>query len=372
VNGAGSTVALHPKQKLSLIYRMDLLQLRVKKIVRETNDTITIRLYSSDGAEIHYEAGQFLTFIFNRGNHEIRRSYSFSSTPGIDEFMAVTVKRVVNGQVSRFLIDHISRNYLLTSLPPSGRFTIETNAVLQRQIFLIAAGSGITPIFSLLKKILAEEPLTSIFLIYQNHDEKSIIFRKQLEAMEKRHPLQLIWINLLARSKKNLPAKNKRDIETGRLNNFLLEKIINTYLVSNREKLFYICGPEAMMRMAQFTLKLMGFADDQIRKENFTVGYVPPPPLIADASVKEVIIHYGQKTYAIKVAYPTNILQAALNNHIQLPYSCRGGICSTCAAKLMKGKVTMSTNEVLTEKDLQEGLVLTCVGYAETDVELNF
>jgi ring-1,2-phenylacetyl-CoA epoxidase subunit PaaE len=351
---------------------MDLLQLRVKKIIRETKDTRTIQLDSADGAEVHYEAGQFLTFIFNQGNNEIRRSYSFSSTPGIDEFMAITLKRVVNGQVSRFLIDHISRDYLLTSLEPSGRFIIETNFVLQRQIFFIAAGSGITPIFSLLKKILAEEPLTNIFLIYQNHDEKSIIFRKQLEELVKRHPLQLKWINLLSKPQKNIRVKNRAHVATGRLNNFLLEKIINTYLVSDREKLFYLCGPESMMRMAQFTLKLMGFADEQIRKENFTVGYVPPPPLIADSSAKDVIIHYGQKTYTIKVAYPTNILQAALNNHIQLPYSCRGGRCSTCAAKLMKGKVIMSINEVLTEKDLQGGLVLTCVGYAETDVELNF
>jgi ring-1,2-phenylacetyl-CoA epoxidase subunit PaaE len=202
---------------------MDLLQLRIKKIIRETKDTITIQLYSADGAEVHYEAGQFLTFIFNRGNNAIRRSYSFSSTPRIDEFMAVTVKRVINGQVSRFLIDHISRDYLLTSLTPSGRFIIETNSVLRRQIFFIAAGSGITPIFSLLKKILAEEPLTSIFLIYQNHDEKSIIFRKQLEEMEKKHPLQLKWINLLSKPK-NLRAKNRPDIATGRLNNFLLER----------------------------------------------------------------------------------------------------------------------------------------------------
>jgi len=344
---------------------MDFLQLRIANIIRETKDAMTIQLYSKDGVKIPYEAGQFLTFIFKQENNEIRRSYSFSSTPGIDEFMAVTVKRVVNGQVSRFLLDHIGRDYQLISLPPSGRFTIETNAHVERQIFFIAAGSGITPIFSLLKKVLAEEPMSKIFLIYQNHDEKNIIFKKQLREIEKKYPLQFRWINLLSK-----PGKYPH--EGNRITNFLLEKLISEHAVSDKEKLFYICGPAAMMRMAQFTLKLMGFTDEQIRKENFTVDYVPPPPLMTSTDPKQVIIHYQQKTYTITAAYPVNILQAALNNNIRLPYSCRGGRCSTCVARLIKGKVLMSINEVLTEKDLLEGLVLTCVGYAETDVELNF
>jgi ring-1,2-phenylacetyl-CoA epoxidase subunit PaaE len=343
---------------------MDLLKLRVKNIIRETSDTMTIQLYSKDDIKIAYEAGQFLTFIFNRGDSELRRSYSFSSTPGIDELMAITVKRVANGQISRLLIDHLDREEILISLPPSGRFTVKTNASSERQFFFIAAGSGITPIFSLIKKILAEEPLSKVFLIYQNHDEKSIIFKKQLKEIEKKIPRQFKWINLLTNPGKYPHAGS-------RLTNFFLEKLINEH-ISEKEKMFYICGPSSMMRMAQFTLKLMGFADAQIRKENFTVDYIPPPPIISNTEPRNLVIHFQQKTYRIVVAYPTNILQAALNNHIELPYSCRGGRCSTCAARLIKGKVIMSINEVLTEKDIEEGLVLTCVGYAKTDVELNF
>jgi ring-1,2-phenylacetyl-CoA epoxidase subunit PaaE len=138
------------------------------------------------------------------------------------------------------------------------------------------------------------------------------------------------------------------------------------------ETLFYLCGPPALMRMAQFTLKLMGFADDQIRRENFVVEYIPPPPLITDRDPKQIVIHFHKQTYHITSEFPTNILQAALNNNIQLPYSCRGGRCSTCVARLMKGNVKMSINDVLTNKDLENGLVLTCVGYPETDIELDF
>jgi ring-1,2-phenylacetyl-CoA epoxidase subunit PaaE len=343
---------------------MDQLKLKVRQIVRETTDTATIFLESADGKKIIYDAGQFLTFIFNREGHEIRRSYSFSSAPETDEFPAITIKRIPNGAISRFLLDHLQKGDILTALPASGRFTIDTGASLKRQVFFISAGSGIIPVFSLLKKIIKKEPLTRNTLIYQNRDEHSIIFSKPLHAMEKKNPGQLKWINLLSRPQKHPRASH-------RLTNFLLEKLVNTHLLTGREILFYLCGPPAFMRMAWFTLKQMGFTDDQIKKENFTIEYVPPPPLIADTGDKNIILHYQQKTFRFSVSYPTNILQAALNNGIQLPYSCRGGRCSTCVARCLKGKLKMSINEVLTEKDLRDGLVLTCVGYAETDLELS-
>ncbi|MBS1599775.1 MAG: iron-sulfur cluster-binding domain-containing protein [Bacteroidetes bacterium] len=340
---------------------MDLLQLIVKKIIHETKDAITIRLETADGSNIPYEAGQFLTLIFD---HDLRRSYSFSSTPGIDKYMSITVKRVQNGQVSRFLIDHVNEGTVLNSLAPSGMFTIETNSILQRQFLFITAGSGITPIYSLIKKILLAEPLSSIVLIYQNHDEKNIIFKNQLKKIETKFAGRIKWISLLT-SPRKYPHQGIR------LTNLLLEKLVNEHSISEREKIFYLCGPSALMRMAQFTLKLMGFTDAQIRKENFTIDFIPPPPLIDSNDPKQLVIHHQQKDYKITASYPMNILQAALNNNIRLPYSCRGGRCSTCVAKLLKGKVMMSINEVLTEKDIQNGLVLTCVGYAETDVELS-
>jgi ring-1,2-phenylacetyl-CoA epoxidase subunit PaaE len=135
---------------------------------------------------------------------------------------------------------------------------------------------------------------------------------------------------------------------------------------------FYLCGPPAFMRMAQFTLRLLGFSDAQIKKENFTVEYVPPPPLLTDTTPKRVTILRNDSPLHFEAAWPDTILHAAERHHISLPYSCRGGRCSTCVAKCLSGKVKMSINEVLTEKDLQDGLVLTCVGYAETDITLSF
>ena len=344
---------------------MDKLKWKVVAIIKETKDAHTFVLQNELIRKIRYQAGQFLTFIFKHRDGELRRSYSIASTPGIDELISITVKRIPNGEISRHLISHIRINDILTSILPAGRFIIETKPHSQRQFIFIAAGSGIVPVFSLIKKILKEEHLSRIILIYQNHNEDDTIFKTHLEELEKKYTSQLKLISLLSKpeSKHHVPQK---------LNNFLLERLVQENVILGKENLFYLCGPPSFMRMALFTLKWLGFTDEQIKKENFTVEFVPPPPLITDTSPKEIIIHYNKKTFAIKAAYPASILQAALNHNIQLPYSCRSGRCSSCVAKCIKGKVIMSNNEVLTEKDLQNGLVLTCVGYAGADIELEF
>lgn len=351
--------------ELSLIYQMDLLQLKVKNIIRETKDAISIYLEEYPGLEIFYQAGQFLTFIFSRPYGEIRRSYSLSSTPGVDPVPSITLKRIPNGEISRFFFEYLKQGDDLISLPASGRFTVDTNPALKRHFCLIAAGTGITPVFSLMKKILHEEPKSFVTLIYQNRDEHSIIFQKELKKIEKEFSKHFKWINLLSR------PMERRHV-SHRLNNELFEKLVRNHIPLNEDSFFYICGPHAMMRMAEFTLKWMGIQDSQIRRENFSIDFIPPPPILTDTTIKQLTIQFQNKTHVISVAYPTNILQAALDNDIQLPYSCRGGRCSTCVARLLKGKMKMSINDVLTEKDLEEGLVLTCVGYAETDLELAF
>jgi ring-1,2-phenylacetyl-CoA epoxidase subunit PaaE len=344
---------------------MDTLQLKVRDILPEGKDAARIFLESADGYPVVYKAGQFLTFIFRRHGRELRRSYSISSTPGIDERISITVKRIPNGEISRWLLDHLRPGNLLIAAPPAGRFTVETNSQYQRQFFFIAAGSGIVPVYSLLKKILNEETQSRVILVYQNHDESHVIFYEELQQTAKKYPQRFVWINLLSKpmDRNHIPE---------RLTNFLLEKLVLAHYDPGISPLFYLCGSPAFMRMAQFTLKLSGFTNEQIRKENFTVEYIPPPPLITDITPKQITIHRNKQTLHIYTAYPTNILQAALNNHIQLPYSCRAGRCSSCVAKCLKGTVKMSINEVLTDKDLEEGLVLTCVGYAETDVELKW
>ncbi len=341
---------------------MNELRLRITGIHQETPDTVTISFVSTDGEPIDYQAGQFITLIPDFNGHELRRSYSFSSTPGVDPEISITVRRVVNGAVSRWLTEYARIGDELKALAPAGRFRMETIPSAKRQIWMIAAGSGIVPIFSLLKKVLREEPLSNMVLLYQNRHEHNIIFEKELQSLQKKFPGRIHFQLLLSS-----PAQKNK---SSRLTNDTLDAFLKKYRLPDREELFFLCGPAAFMRMAQFTLRVNGVDHEHIRKENFTVDFVPPAPFIQDASPKHVTLHLGKEIFHFTVVYPKSILQAALDHNIPLPYSCRGGRCSSCVASCLKGTVKMSINEVLTEPDLAAGLVLTCVGFAATDLVL--
>ncbi|MBX2921326.1 MAG: ferredoxin--NADP reductase [Chitinophagaceae bacterium] len=343
-----------------------LLTLRIAAIVQETPEAATFVLEKADGKPVLYKAGQFLTFIFFVNDREIRRSYSISSTPGIDSRLQITVKRVHNGEISRLLLDRYKTGDELTALPPSGRFVNEETDEAPRDIFFLAAGSGITPVFSLLKEVLLKEGSGNVILIYQNQTATSTIFRKELERLAAGFPHTFTWINFESQA----PAHRTRN---RKLTNDRLEKIIPGHTrYSKRNAKFFICGPVSFMRMCQYTIMLMGFEEAQIKKEYFVIDTPPSPPVIENPQPRSVTIYSVNDTIRFETQYPATILQSALNKGIQLPYSCKGGRCSACAARCIQGKVVMSMNDVLTEKDLKEGLVLTCVGYAATDVELEF
>ena len=344
------------------------LQLRISKIIQETSDTKSFYLQPVDKKTvINYKAGQFLTLLVYHNEREIRRSYSLGSAPLVDEQLFITVKRKVNGEISRHLLDHFKEGDKLASLKPSGRFTLDES--IADLYFFIAAGSGITPVFALIKELLYHHPSTKIILVNQCRNEANIIYKKELHALQQNFKDRFEIIQLFSR-----PIS--RRYKSQHLNNEMLENLINKktsdikYQTSNIQ--FYLCGPLSFMRMAEFTLRQVGFLQDQIRKEHFVIDTPPKAPLLTDTTAKKVIIHYQQQTHQLQVAYPTSILDAALQKGIELPYSCKGARCSTCAAYCLKGKVVMSMNEVLTDKDLAKGLVLTCVGFAATDTELSF
>lgn len=338
---------------------MSPLRWKIAERIPETREASSFVLEPLQPEPIRYEAGQFLTFLIPYHGHEVRRSYSLGSVPGTDQRLFITVKRKENGEISRHILQHWQEGTVVHSIAPSGRFTIDTDTGGGREICFIAAGSGIVPVYALLKKILVTEPASQVTLLYQNHDETSIIYHRQLEVLQQRYACRFQRIDLLSH-----PLLHELPVR--RLNNGLLEQLLS----GSKASLFYTCGPPAFMRMVQFTLRVMGYPEEQLRKENFTVDPVPPPAFIIDPSPRQVVLHYGGKTYRYTAAYPNTILQAALNRKIELPYSCRGGRCAACTATCTSGEIKMSINEVLTQQDLEKGLVLTCVGYATSDVEL--
>jgi ring-1,2-phenylacetyl-CoA epoxidase subunit PaaE len=338
----------------------DLLELRIKKIIPETADAITLLLENTSGEPISYQSGQFLTFIITMAGRELRRSYSISSAPGIDPDIAVTIKRVENGEVSRYLLTHLKEGDILQSLPPAGRFTLATHPDNQRDIFLIGAGSGITPLFSLLKTTLVQEPKSKITLIDVNRNENTTLFREPINQLTGQYPWQFTLIHLFGDP---LPHSHSYP---QRLNIGLLQQLIQQHLTFDRTKAkFYVCGPSTFMRMVRMTLIFMEFAEDQIHREIFVTYPLPAAktPLPSNLYPSRATIRYQQHEHSIFVYPGQTILKAALANGIQLPYSCQGGVCSTCAAKCTQGAVQMTTNEVLTDKDQAEGWILTCTAY---------
>jgi len=339
-------------------------QLRIADIIRETPGTYTYKLENITPEPLEYLAGQFLTFLITLNNKEYRRSYSFSSTPGVDPYLSVTIREKENGEISRYLIHTWKKGDIITSLEPSGRFTHEKTDTTEKDIFLLAAGSGITPVFSLLKQILTQEPAAHVKLIYSNTTPERTIFYEQLQHWQTRYPEQLQTIYLFS----NDPDSHHT---YRRLNNILLEQLVNTHLrYQSANAQFFLCGPPDYMRTILLTLTFMGFAETQLHKENFVVNTdarlakTPPPQ---DHDRKKVLIRYRNQEYELSVPGDQTILSNALANEVLLPYSCKGGVCGSCTAQCVSGKVWMPVNEVLTDKELAEGLVLTCVGYPASD-----
>lgn len=336
------------------------LEFRIKEIVEETSDTRTFVLEPTNAQTVSYQPGQFLTFLLNLENREVRRSYSMSSAPGIDPLPAIIIKRVANGEVSRYWHDRVKVGTLLKALPPAGRFTLDQTDGQPRDIFLFAAGSGITPLFSILKYVLTNEPESRVTLLYASRRERSIIFNKQLEEWKQRYPERLEIIHILSQPTEDWLGRR------GRINNYRLENIVRKRLHFDAERArFFLCGPFELMRIAEITLLFMGFAPVQIRKENFVIDTVPPTPKKSEPH--NILLNFHGEEHQLQVPAYTNILQAALDNGIPIPYSCQGGRCGTCAAICQEGEVRMSLNDVLTEQDISQGWVLTCTGYVESE-----
>lgn len=335
------------------------LAFRVEEIIQETADTRTFVLKPTGDKPVVYQPGQFLTFLLDLENRELRRSYSMSSAPGIDTLPAITIKRVANGEVSRYWHDWVQVGTTLNALPPAGRFTLDEMDGQARDIFLFAAGSGITPLFSILKYVLTNEPESRVTLLYASRRERSIIFNDQLKDWQNRYRKRLEIIHILSQ-----PTDDWLGYQ-GRVNNYRLENIVRKRLHFAAERTrFFLCGPFELMRITEITLLFMGFAPDQIRKENFVIDTVPPPQ---KSEPHTILLNFRGEEHQLEVPAYTSLLQAALNQGIPIPYSCQGGRCGTCAAICRKGEVRMSLNDVLTDRDISQGWVLTCTGYAVSE-----
>lgn len=340
-------------------------KVRIREIIHETNDAKSFVLEAVDGKDIPYKPGQFLTFIFETPFGEQRRNYSISSSPALSESLQITIKRVVNGFFSRKLVDTARQGDTLTTIGASGFFTLPNDVHLYQQLFLLAAGSGITPVYSLLKTVLQLYPKISVVLIYSNRSKEEAIFYDSIQQLKKQYPLRLeiVWL-----------FSNASDYTQARLSNWLLSELLKNHTAAPPEKcLFYLCGPFAYMRMITITLLSAGIKAANIRKEEFVIITPNIPTLPPDITPHKVTLTLDKKEYEFTSEYPQTILQSAKKAGIELPYSCETGRCGTCAAICRHGNVWMKYNEVLTDEDIKNNRALTCTGYPVFgNVELDF
>jgi len=329
--------------------------LRIDRIQQETADCKTFYLSPADHMPLHYKAGQFLTFVFSKPGGAERRSYSLSSAPVLNEPLSITVKRIDNGEYSRKLFDHAKVGDPLTTTGAAGFFVLPEAVEQYKEFFFMAAGSGITPVYALIKTILHQYPQIRVVLIYSNRSKENTIFYKALLHLQSLFAERFV-VEFLFSTAANL--------ERARLSKWLLGRLLKEYSRAPRaETLFYTCGPFDYMRMVHIELLESRVPLQHIKKENFTTFSIAATTLPPDMHPHRVTIRLQNKNFQLSTGYPQTILQAAKKAGIILPYSCESGRCGSCAATCTQGKVWMSYNEVLMEDEIEKGRVLTCTGY---------
>ncbi|MEZ0543080.1 2Fe-2S iron-sulfur cluster-binding protein [Fibrella arboris] len=340
--------------------------LKVKEVIRETPDAITIQFWHPINEVVRYQPGQFLTFLLTIGNQKVRRSYSMSSSPHVDASLAVTVKRLPGGLVSNYLCDRLKEGDVLETLEPMGTFTPTLVASAKRLHILIGAGSGITPLFSMMKSILHAEPNSEVWLIYGNRNQQEIIYKAHLDAISGVYTDRLTVTHILSQ-----PLPGWAGF-SGRINQSNLLKLLESHRPDSlRQAEYYLCGPDGLMDEVRSALNLLAVPSDKIHRESFqtattaqAVGAVIEGETDSDdGSIQDVTVLYEGNEYKFVVEPHQTILEAALEQDIDLPYSCQAGMCTACLGKCVSGEVKLDEEDGLSESEIKAGYVLTCVAH---------
>jgi ring-1,2-phenylacetyl-CoA epoxidase subunit PaaE len=353
-------------------------ELTVSDVVRETPSAVSLRFNIPEEfkKEFAFEAGQYLTIKLSLNGEEQRRSYSISSAQK-DEALQVSVKEVKGGIVSPFLTKTVQKGDVLMVSPPEGKFTIEWNENKGRAYYFIAAGSGITPIMSMLKTGLEREPRSSFFLLYGNRHKEDVMFASELEQLQLKYAGQFRMLQTFSGEKDGFFKKifsNKKEDGSwkGRIDGKKLKMFLDQCPANKMECHYFICGPGDMIQNMEEKLTSMGVDGKSIHKEYFTADGEPK----ADAGhFKEagLVAQLDGQTYTVTVPKGKTVLDVLIEAGADPPYSCTSGVCSTCAAKVTKGKVEMDTCLALDDSEIEEGLVLTCQAHPVTEeLELTY
>tara|TARA_B110000037_G_scaffold97464_1_gene114245 strand:- start:4234 stop:5328 length:1095 start_codon:yes stop_codon:yes gene_type:complete len=346
--------------------------LTVASVTSETDSAVRVGFNVPDDARaaFRYQPGQYLTLETEIAGVPVRRSYSICT--GIHEpCLEVAIKRVTGGVFSNYANDSLRVGDIVKSLPPRGEFSAALKAEHDKSYLFIAAGSGITPVISNVKSILEQEPKSRVTLLYGNQRTRTIMFRESLGFLKNRYMARFHWINILSREDQGC------DVLNGRLDNrkgaALNAQLIDLHSFDE----YFVCGPESMISEISRGLRSVGVGEDNIRYELFAGSAEDARQVVAKhhARVREYAGQISRVTMVIDDratefelgADGENLLDSGLSQGLDLPFSCKGGVCSTCKAKLLAGEVDMDITYGLEPGEAAKGFILTCQAHPISD-----
>jgi ring-1,2-phenylacetyl-CoA epoxidase subunit PaaE len=350
--------------------------LRVKEVRPETPECVSVVFEVPEQLkkDFQFSQGQSLTMRTSINGEEVRRTYSICSCP-LDDEWRVAIKKVEGGLFSTFANEQLKKGDTLEVMPPVGSFYTALHPANTLHYLAFAAGSGITPVLSLIKTTLATEPKSSFTLVYGNRNRSAIIFFEELEGLKNKYMDRFSLVHILSRERTDIP------LNAGRMDRDKLEELDKLIDYTGHDE-FFICGPEEMIFCIKDFLEARGIARKKIHFELFTTPGMKPgadsyrartPKSGSDATdngpKSGITVKLDGRAFDFTLSFDSNetLLDAALQQGVDLPFACKGGVCCTCKARLLEGEVTMDVHWGLEEEEIKQGYILTCQSHPKTE-----